>query len=186
MLGSSTCVASGKSLKLCAEAFSPAQQAPAPSGWLGKALRGPSLRQAGTWDPSLQCLHQHKRLLQQQNTKKLNGTKNNCVHGRLGQIMDNKIQKDPKNPTAASEEAGAKPGCWVPRVPPALNTTEGWADHLSPPSGPTPGHTPTLTLYKEPAHPASGSEQGDLLLVLAPSCCSRGPVKPCLNFLSGL
>lgn len=30
------------------------------------------------------------------------------VHVQLGQIMDNKIQKKP-NPTAASEELGAKP-----------------------------------------------------------------------------
>ena len=54
--------------------------------------------QAGTWDPLLQCLHLDKRLLKQQNTKKLQGTKNNRVHVQLGQIMDNKIQNDPKNP----------------------------------------------------------------------------------------
>ena len=53
------------------------------------------LRQAGTWDPLLQCLHLDTRLLGQQNTKKLQGTKNNCVHAQLGQILD-KIQKDQK------------------------------------------------------------------------------------------
>ena len=29
------------------------------------------VRQAGTWDPLLQCLHLDKHLLEQQNTKKL-------------------------------------------------------------------------------------------------------------------
>ena len=53
------------------------------------------IRQAGTWDPLLQCLHLDKPLLQQQNTKKLQGTKNNCLCVQLGQIMD-KIQKDQK------------------------------------------------------------------------------------------
>ena len=33
------------------------------------------------------------------------------MHVQLGQIMDNKIQKDQKNPTATSEELGAKTGC---------------------------------------------------------------------------
>ena len=69
------------------------------------------VRQAGTWDPLLQCLHLDKGLLEQQNTKKLYGTKNNCTHAQLGQIMDKKIQKDKnKKPTATSEEPGAKAG----------------------------------------------------------------------------
>ena len=33
------------------------------------------------------------------------------MHVQLGQIMGNKIQKDQKNPTAASEELEAKTGC---------------------------------------------------------------------------
>ena len=45
-----------------------------------------SLRQAGARDPLLQRLHLDKHLLQQQNTKKLQGSKNNCVH----------VQKDQK------------------------------------------------------------------------------------------
>ena len=69
------------------------------------------LRQAGTWNPLLRCLHMDKRLLKQQNTKKLYGTKNSCVHMQLGQIMDNKIQRDQKNPTATSEEQGEQTGC---------------------------------------------------------------------------
>jgi len=67
-------------------------------------------------------------------------------------------------------------------------TLEKWANHLSHPSGPTPGHTPTFTLYKELAFtPASattwGSKQENLLLVLAAPCCSRSPSKVLLEFL---
>ena len=51
------------------------------------------LRKAGTWDPSPQCLQLDKLLLQQQNTKKLFGTKNNCVHEQLEQILDTKDTK---------------------------------------------------------------------------------------------
>ena len=40
----------------------------------------------------------------------------------------------------------------VLHVPPALGTTNGVASHLSHPCGPTPGHTPTLTPYKEQVH----------------------------------
>ena len=72
---------------------------------------------------------------------------------QLGQILDNKIQEDQKNPTATSEELGAKAGvgrkagyctCLLHKTPP-----KGWEKHLSLPSGPTPGHTPTLTLGEQ-------------------------------------
>ena len=42
---------------------------------------------------------------------------------------------------------------------------------------------PTLTPYKEPTNPTSRSEEGKLLLVLAPSCCSKILNKPLLEFL---
>ena len=53
------------------------------------------------WDPGpfaavLQCLHLDTPLLEQQNTKKPYGTKNNCMNAQLGQIMDRKIQKTEK------------------------------------------------------------------------------------------
>ena len=50
-----------------------------------------------TWDTLLQwlqCLHLDKCLLKQQDTKKLKGTKNNCIYAELGQIMGKKIQKN--------------------------------------------------------------------------------------------
>lgn len=54
------------------------------------------------------------------------------------------------------------------------------------PSSLTPGHTPTLTTYKEQACSASVSKQGNLFLVFAPPASAGAPVKPCLNFLPGL
>ena len=58
-----------------------------------------------------------------------------------------------KHTTSASEELGEKQGvadkggglCMLP----ALNTTKGWANHLSHPSSPTSGHTPILTPHEE-------------------------------------
>ena len=112
------------------------------------------------------------------------------VHVQLGQILDQKT----KIPTAISEDPGAKTGCReqnrVLGMPPALNTTEGWVNHLSHPSSLTPGHTPTLTPYKEwacspcPA-PVLGSKWENLFLVFAPSCSwHRNPSKALPEFLA--
>ena len=132
----------------------------------------------------LQCLHLDTPLLKQQNTKKL--TKNNCVH--LGQILDPKDTKRPKSSSATFEEPGAKTGCWEQKhsteLPPAHNTTRGVGGPPKPPSGPTPGHTPTLTPYQEQACPTLGSEQTkELLFVLSSPCCSRGRSKALPEFL---
>ena len=99
-----------------------------------------------------------------------------------------KDTKRPKNSNAASEEQGAKAGC----PPPSPHTTphtgpppKAWADHLCHPSSPTPRYSPTLTPDKELAHPPRhpGNQQGNLLLVLAPLCCSRDPKKALPEFL---
>ena len=66
------------------------------------------LRQAEAWDPLLQCLLLDTPLLKQRNTEKLHGTKNNCTHAQLGQILDPKDTKRPKKPTATFEEPGAE------------------------------------------------------------------------------
>ena len=72
-------------------------------------------------------------------------------------------------------------------MPPAHTTTKGWSDHLSYPSSPTPGHTPTLTPYKEPAHhPRQGVSKGNCYLFSLTPAAAGAPVKPCLNFLPGL
>ena len=49
----------------------------------------------GTWDPLLQCLHLDPPLLEQQNTKKLHGTKNNCAWAVRANFRQ-KIQRDQK------------------------------------------------------------------------------------------
>ena len=107
------------------------------------------------------------------------------VYVQLGQILDQKT----KIPTAISEEPGAKTGCReqnsVLGMPPALNTTKGWANRLSHPSS----LTPTLTPYKEWAcppcpSPALGSKGENVFLVFAPSCSwHRNPNKALPEFL---
>ena len=52
--------------------------------------RDPVLRQVGSWDPLLQCLHLDKCLLEQQNMKKLYGTKNNHVRACTN-ILEEKL-----------------------------------------------------------------------------------------------
>ena len=100
----------------------------------------------------------------------------------FSEIMD-KIQKTKKKKLVATfEELGAKAGyCTCPlHIPPPKR----WANQLSHPSCPTPGLTTTLTPHKEPAHPLWWvSQQGNLLLVFAPLCCSRGSNKALLKFL---
>ena len=53
------------------------------------------------------------------------------------------------------------------------------ANHLNHPSSPTPGHTTTLTSYKE----SGRDEQRKQLLVLTPHCYCRGPNKALPEFL---
>ena len=91
--------------------------------------------------------------------------------------------KKTKNPVATAEQPAAKKAQkrGLLGVAAAFNTTSGVGKPPNHPSGPNPGHTPTY-LYKEPAQL---SKQGELF-VLASFCCGRGPMKPCLNLLSGL
>ena len=92
--------------------------------------------------------------------------------------MDNTTQRKTKKPYCHFWRAETKARSW--------EQPEGWADHLTHPSGPTPGHTPILIPYKEPARSLQlrTSKQGNLLLVLAPPT-PPPPMKPCLNYLSG-
>ena len=138
---------------------------------------------AGTWtDSSLS----HKI---QRNYKGLKITECMCSWGKLRTTRYEKTKK----PTATSEDPGAKAGWAKARYcARPLHTTppKGWANHLSCPSNSTPAPAPTLTLYKEPTHrPASLQDrvsQGICYLFSFPPAAAGAPVKPWLNFLSGL
>ena len=115
------------------------------------------------------------------------------MHAQLGQILDKRYKKTKKAQLSLLKSweqklgGGSKTG--VLRMPPELNTTKGWANHLSHPSSLTPGPTPTLTTYKEQACPTSGSEQASkatYYLFSLPPAAAETPVKLCLNFLSVL
>ena len=134
-------------------------------------------------------MHRDTPLLELQNTKKPDGTKHNCGHAQLGQILDQKIKERQKTqlPFLKSWErknwvSGVKAGYRA--CPPALNTTKGWADHLSHPSSLTPGHTPPSSSIRN--EPPSASEETCHLFSLPPAASSGAPIKPGLNFLSGL
>lgn len=73
------------------------------------------------------------------------GTKNNCVHARLGQILT-KRYKDQKTQLPLLKGLEQKRGWEQSRVlsAPALAViTKGWAGYSKPPSSQTPRHTPT-------------------------------------------
>ena len=87
------------------------------------------MRQAGTWAPLPQCLHLDTPLPEPQNTKKLYGTKDNCVHVKLGQILDKRYQEARKTqlPLLTSQEQNQEVGrkSRVLCMPPAHHTILG-------------------------------------------------------------
>ena len=107
------------------------------------------------------------------------GTKSNCLHVQLGQIVDKRYKKT-KNPTATSKVSGAKAG---PGSHP-LHTIarKGWADHPGHLSGPTPGPAAALTHLRNQLARLPRKRAGHPLLVLPPSTAARVPIQPCLNF----
>ena len=147
------------------------------------AVFGVILRQAGTWAPLLQgCSACTWTRLSSSNKRQRNYMRlkiTGCMHS-WGKFWT-KDTKRPKNPSATFEGPRAKAGyfaCPLHTTPP-----KWWANHPSHPSVPTPGHTPTLTPYKERARPRAGSKQGNLLFVLTPCCCSGVPSKALPEFL---
>ena len=144
------------------------------------------MRQAVNWDTLLQCcnactwtnLSASNKIQRNYMGLKLTA----CTH-RWGKLWT----KSPKNPTATSEEPGAKTGCreqkQVLSMPLALNTTIGVGKTPKPPLWPDPPDTPLPSpRLRNQLAPPSGSQQGKLLPVLAPRCCSKGPNKALPEF----
>ena len=139
----------------------------------------------------LQCLQLNSPLHELQNRKKL-GLKITVCLCSWGKLWS-KDTKRPKKPNchfwrarSKNRELVAKAGyCACP-----LHTTppKGWTNDPSHPSGQTPGYIPTLIPYKEQACPHFGkwASKGTCYLFLPPPATARAPVKPCLNFVSGL
>ena len=134
---------------------------------------------AGTWDSAAVLALGHvsssKKMLI--NSKALKITA--CAVGA------NYVQsiKRQNTPVATCEDTGAIAGSSA--CPLKYTPAKGWAGHLSFPSNQTPGHTPTLTSYKEQGHP-SGVSKGTINLFLLPPTAAAAGVKPCLDFLPGL
>ena len=98
------------------------------------------------------------------------GLKYKCM--QLGQIMNNKVQKDQKHNCHCW---GARSRNRVLRIHPAHSTIKRVGKPPKEPLQHDPWIHPTLTPYKAPAHPCSGRDQGHLLLVFTLSCCSTSP-----------
>ena len=86
---------------------------------------GPLLREAwdlGPFAAVLRCLHLHTHLLEQQNTKKLYGTKSNCVHTQVGQILDKRYKETKKSKGHFCEAWSTE--CWEQKQGPARGLQE--------------------------------------------------------------
>ena len=121
------------------------------------------MRQTGIWKPLLECLQPDKCLLQQQNANKLQGSKNDYTHAVMA------IEQKGQNPTASSEAPGTK-----------ARYCE-WSRHRAPQRGARRPPRPWLTFTSPP--PASGREQGNMLLVFLHWCCSTSTSKALPEFL---
>ena len=82
---------------------------------------------------------------------------------QLGQILDNKIQKDQKNPQLPllkrqEQKQGVGSKSRVLRMPPALSTTRRVGRPPQPPLWLTPGHTLPSPHIRNQLAPHSGSK----------------------------
>ena len=147
------------------------------------------LRQAGTWDPWLQCCNACTRTHLSSSNKiqrSYMGLKITVCMGSWGKFWTQKLT----NPIATFEEQGAKviveSKSRVLHMRPAFNITIGVGKTPESPFCSIPAHTPTLSPYKEQAHflTPGVSKQRSLLFVLAPSAATGTPVKPGLKSVS--
>lgn len=83
------------------------------------------MTQGGTRDPLLHCWHLNEQVCATEH--KLYGTKNDCMHMRLGQVMNNRY-KEGQNPIVTSEVTGARVLCVIPTH---AAWPMAWAEHPS-------------------------------------------------------
>ena len=126
---------------------------------------------------------------EQRNTQKLYGTKNNCEHAPLGQILDQKDKKRKKKSNCHFSGARSKDGVLEANVgycacPPACNTTKrGVSRPRKPPLQPNPWTDSYPAPCKIQACPYLGSQQVKEPVINSHSpVLPRGPSKSCLNF----
>ena len=123
------------------------------------------MRQARTWSPLLQCCSAFTwtNVLGYKIQRNYKGLKITVCTCSWGKFWTKDTKRPKKSPTATSEELGAKAGGPEEKQgtahAPCTQYQKGWANPLSYPSSPTPGHSPTVTLYKEPARSPFRSKQ---------------------------
>ena len=124
-------------------------------------------------------------LLEEQNTRKLSGTKNNCVQVRWGKFWTQKIQRDQKTqlPLLRSQEKNRAKAATEHALC-TQHLTRGWATHLSCPSAQPLDTSLSSPLIRNKLAPPWGvSKQGNLLSVFIAPSWSRGLHKTLPEFL---
>ena len=117
------------------------------------------------------------------------------MHVQLGQIMDNKVQKDQKSQLPLlrirAQKQGVRSKSRVLRMPAALNTTKGVGRPPKLPLRPDPWTHPLPSPHirnqftPHTPHPPSGREQAREPVGCSRSPrCSRGPSKALPEFLA--
>lgn len=126
------------------------------------------MRQAGAWDPSLQCLTWKNVSSKRQHPRKLEATKT-TVFCAVGASYGQDPQR-PEHPAATSEEL-----------------SKSRVLHTTPPEG---GRNPSAALWPGPGpRPAFAATKKPLpgrLVLFSLARRSRAGIKPCLGFLSDL
>ena len=158
-----------------------------------QSLHGLLLRQAGTWDPLLQCCNVCTWTHLPLNNKR---QKNNYMELKITACMRSqgkfwtKDTRRPKNPTAASEEPGVKTGCWEQKHgtehAPCTPHHQRVGKTPKPPLRPDPWTHPYPHPIQGTSLPPQGASKGICCLFSQPPASVGTPIKPCLNFLSGL
>ena len=124
------------------------------------------MRQAGAWDPSLQCSNQDPQLLKQQIQRNSKGLKITACMNNSGQSINDQIQKAPKPKAICEMLSQSRVLCLIP----AHSSAKG-VDR--PPEAPLQPHPPSPHLRDQPT--SLGSKPGHLLLVLAPPAAAQAP-----------